>query len=47
MDKQIRIDERGQTQVRIADGDWEDCSLEEFNELLNGGYELICSETTN
>lgn len=39
----IRIREDGQTQVNVGDG-WEDCSLEEFNELLNAGYELICSE---
>ena len=44
--KRIRIDERGQTQVNMGDG-WEDISLEEFNELLNGGYELVCCETTN
>lgn len=43
---QIRINENGQTQVNIGNG-WEDISLEEFNELLNGGYELVCSETIN
>lgn len=43
--KYIRINELGQTQVNIGDG-WEDISYEEFEELLNGGYEL-CSETTN
>lgn len=46
MDKRIRIDERGQTQVDIGDG-WEDCSYEEFEELYRAGYELVCSETTS
>ena len=42
----IRIDERGQTQVNFGDG-WEDCSSEEFDELKEAGFELICFETIN
>lgn len=35
----IRITKEGQTQVSIG-GEWEDCSLEEFDELLSCGYKL-------
>lgn len=38
--------ENGQCQVLLFE-EWEDISEEEFEELILGGYELICSETTN
>lgn len=41
----LRINEQGQTQVNTGDS-WEDISYEEYEELLNGGYEL-CSEIIN
>lgn len=44
--QQIRVDDRGQTQVNYGDG-WQDCSYEEFWELKLAGFELVCSETTN
>ena len=37
---QVRINEKGQTQVNCGDG-WEDCSYEEYQELLEGGYDLL------
>lgn len=36
----LRINDNGQYQVNTS-GRWEDCSEEEFNELLEGGYILI------
>lgn len=41
--KKIRIDKNGQTQVNCGDG-WEDISSEEYDELINAGYEVVTDD---